>query len=448
MKTSNVWKLLAVLIVLAAGARAGEMHDTVTNYRGYVLAPWAPVVAPASITNTAGGAFPATGTWHYALAAQNSLGISGAGPVTNVTVATGNLVRITWRPAGGATNYLIYRGTVATSLTERAVVGLSTSYVDHGTNAWTTNSPASTITNVPALILAGAATDPLGAVTKAQAEALIAVTDAVTMATMVASNAVLTAGITNAHGVASQALVRAAASLTNNQTGVTLAGTFSGNGAGLSNVLMATALTNGGFTIGGQSVTNGGEYNGSTDTNAVQRTGDTNLVGSFAWRRSASASLWAWYGSTSNLYPLIFLTPATASGNRNPILSLAISSTIISSLAVDTNAATRGTWGSLGRMTSASSVATIWDSENDGSSSLLDAGLLGGQPAASYALLSSFVTVARYTNFPATATAAGAAGQWAVTNVGSTNWLAVWGENFQGTGTNGWGFIQLQRARP
>lgn len=168
MNTSNVWKLLPLLILLAAGAPAGETHDTVTNYRGFVLAPWAPSVPVASLTNTTGGAMPATGTWHYALAAQNSLGISGAGPVTNVTVATGELVRITWRPVGGATNYLIYRGTVATSLTQRAVVGLSTSYVDHGTNAWTTNSPASTITNLPALLLARAGVESNEPITVAQ----------------------------------------------------------------------------------------------------------------------------------------------------------------------------------------------------------------------------------------------------------------------------------------
>lgn len=78
----------------------------------------------------------------------------------------------------------------------------------------------------------------------------------------------------------------------------------------------------------------------------------------------------------------------------------------------------------------------------------VNASTLGGIPAGSYALVSSFGNAGRYTNFPATATSAGAAGQWAVTNVGSTNWLAVWGANFQGTGTNGWGFVQLQRARP
>lgn len=223
MRSSNALKLMFLLA--ASVARAGEVHDVQTNYRGIVLAPWAPVVTPASISSTTGGAFAATGTWHYALAAQSSLGISGSGGITNVTVATGNLVRITWRPAGGATNYLIYRGTVATSLTERAMVGLSTSYVDRGTNSWTTNSPASTITFVPELILAGPATNPLGAVTLAQAGTLAGAntneTDPVavplaTNALAAATNADLKA---QAAGVtATQALVNAGLAVTNSES--------------------------------------------------------------------------------------------------------------------------------------------------------------------------------------------------------------------------------------
>jgi hypothetical protein len=431
MKTSNVWKLLAVLILLAARARAGEMHDTVTNYRGYVMAQWAPVVAPASITNTAGGAFAATGTWHYALAAANSLGESAAGPVTNVTVATGNLVRITWRPAGGATNYLIYRGTAATSLTERAVVGLTTSYVDHGTNAWTTNSPASTITNVPALILAGPATDPLGAVTKAQAEALIGATGAVTMAELVASNAVLAAGISNAQALATQANTAATnADLKAQGAGVAATQALS-VATSASNAAAAVSAAKIGYQDS-QGFTNGasGHFTNAAAELVVGAGDPTHYGYGRIWIPNArdvnidAGSMsgdWQIGGSVLDNIELagllnIYLTNIVHAGV--PIFRLG---------KITTNA-----------------LAAV----NGSGLTNLAADTLGGLPAASYALLASISTVGRYTNFPATATAAGSAGQWAVTNIGSTNWLAVWGANFQGTGTNGWGFMQLQRARP
>lgn len=76
------------------------------------------------------------------------------------------------------------------------------------------------------------------------------------------------------------------------------------------------------------------------------------------------------------------------------------------------------------------------------------ASTFGGLPAASYALASSLNSMARYTNWPATATSAGAAGHVAVTNIGADIWLAIWGNNFQGTGVDGWGFVQLQTTRP
>lgn len=439
MKTSNAWKLLSILILLAAGVRAGETHDTVTNYRGYVMAQWAPSVSVASLTNTTGGAMPATGTWHYALAAQNSLGISGAGPVTNVTVATGELVRITWRPVGGATNYLIYRGTVSTSLTQRAIVGLSTSYVDHGTNAWTTNSPASTITNVPALILGRAGVESMEAVTKSQLDAAVSPTGYVNTLTSTDSTVVVSGSGT--------ARVLSVAAFVEGVRTALQAGVSAATGSAATAYSAATNASAQAAAATSTAATAASSKLGYQDTR-----GFTNSASAFFTDNSSEVvvgSATPCHLGDGVLYIVdqrrINLEAGEASGdwlfggsvedNASPATYLNVYATNIYHMGVTIFRSGRITTGALAGVDGASLTN-------------VNATTLAGSPAASYALVSSFGNVGRYTNFPATATSAGAAGQWAVTNVGSTNWLAVWGANFQGTGTNGWGFVQLQRARP
>lgn len=156
LKVFGLW--LAALALAAPAARgASEMHAAQVFYRDVTVAAWGPTVTVASISATNGGAFAATGTWHYAVAAQNSQGKTTNGPVTNVVLtSTGFYVRVVWPSVGGATNYLLYRGSTATNLTNYvnvAAQGVTNFYLDYGTNTFTTGFASNTITEVPWLTL-------------------------------------------------------------------------------------------------------------------------------------------------------------------------------------------------------------------------------------------------------------------------------------------------------
>lgn len=156
LKVFGLW--LAALALAAPAARgASEMHAAQVFYRDVTVAAWGPTVTVSGISATNGGAFAATGTWHYAVAAQNSQGKTTNGPVTNVVLtSTGFYVRVVWPSAGGATNYLLYRGSTATNLTNYvnvAAQGVTNFYLDYGTNTFTTGFASNTITEVPWLSL-------------------------------------------------------------------------------------------------------------------------------------------------------------------------------------------------------------------------------------------------------------------------------------------------------
>jgi hypothetical protein len=181
MKSLHQILLAALTIVLCARlAPAGEVYAPSMLYDTVTLAPWAPTARVSSVTVTNGGAFGSTGVVYYALQPQNRLGLAPLGPVTSATVtATGQLVRIRWAVPAGATNVLVWRGPT-TNLGSYVAAARSTNLTDYGTNAWSTGTVAVTATSVVELILIGDSTSPNAAISRAQAEAIIGLTNALT----------------------------------------------------------------------------------------------------------------------------------------------------------------------------------------------------------------------------------------------------------------------------
>lgn len=181
MKSFHHTLLAALTMTLCARLAPAEevyapsvMHDTVT------LAPWAPTAQVSAVTVTNGGAFGSTGVVYYALQPQNRLGLAPLGPVTSATVtATGQLVRIRWAVPAGATNVLVWRGST-TNLGSYVSAARLTNIIDYGTNAWSTGAVAVTATSVVELILIGDSTSPNAAISRAQALAIIGLTNALT----------------------------------------------------------------------------------------------------------------------------------------------------------------------------------------------------------------------------------------------------------------------------
>ena len=225
-------KGLMVAAVLLAAARTfgdGDIQYDVVVYRDMDFAQWSPVVTARTISVTSnGGAWAAsqTGTWHYALSATNDKGRTVNGPVTNTSVTvTGAYVTIVWKPAGGATGYLLWRGSTATNLTNFvALGGSSTSYVDYGTNAWTTGTPTNTVTYKPrARLWAGyTATGLTDVATLQDLMAVVAQTGAFDNAAAGANIQLTTNGHTLTIGVTNVVDLGTAQTVTGNKT-------FSGN---------------------------------------------------------------------------------------------------------------------------------------------------------------------------------------------------------------------------
>jgi len=312
---------------------------------------------------------------------------------------------------------------------------------------------------------------------------------------MIVSNGLAVSGSLTVNGTT--IVAAASAALTNGQTGVTLAGTFSGNGAGLTNITGAgggvqyqdtRGFTNSGGVVLSGPVTLGGANvvtvpygfaagylttaSGVSGANANGR--ETLASGAYGANANGAGTVASGaYGAWANGYNTVaageYSTAAGGNGNEaygNGSFAAGVNARatnqgsfvwsdhnintyVVSPMA--NSFTVRATNGIFSTQDTAAPALVIRGNTHYGDGSGLTnvaADTLGGLPSALYALASSLGNMARYTNFPATATAAGSAGQWAVTNIGSTNWLAVWGANFQGTGTNGWGFMQLQRARP
>lgn len=153
MMTTKRWLMVGWLMVAAVAARGdGEIHDRLAVFRDMNFTVWNPTTTVQSISRTNGGSFAATGQWHYALSAEGVQGRTAWGPVTNITVATGDLVRINWKKPGGVTNFIVWRG-ATTNLTNWVAIGIATTYVDRGTNVWTNGALSVTATNAPRLMM-------------------------------------------------------------------------------------------------------------------------------------------------------------------------------------------------------------------------------------------------------------------------------------------------------
>ncbi len=195
MKTNFLTTAMALLA--GCSLAASEIHAPLTAFRDVTMAAWAPTTTISSVVATNGGAYAATGTWYYAVAPTNNLGAAAISAITNVTVATGQLVRIRWGLVGGATGYRVYRGPQVTNLSEYVTPGVVTQYLDYGTNTWTAGVPATTATNVPTLVLARAGSAPLEAITKAQLDAVVSPTGWVQAIVSADGSVAITPGVTN-----------------------------------------------------------------------------------------------------------------------------------------------------------------------------------------------------------------------------------------------------------
>lgn len=145
---SNVWKF--ALLLLPILGHAAEF-TTPTRFSAPVeFGQWTNTATITQATNLTGGAATATGTFSFAIQPTNSLGRGVVSAASNASfTATGQLIRIRWSPAGGATGYRIFRG-----LTNWIDVGAATQFLFYGTNTWSNGAPTTTTT-------AGAFSGPL-----------------------------------------------------------------------------------------------------------------------------------------------------------------------------------------------------------------------------------------------------------------------------------------------
>jgi hypothetical protein len=110
MMKRNLFDLARLLFVLASAmafpAAAGEVFNSETHRRDVTIERYSPTATVVSVLVTNGGSYAATGTHSYAVAAAG-FDWRVTSVASNVTVATGGLVRIQWKPLGGATNYYL-----------------------------------------------------------------------------------------------------------------------------------------------------------------------------------------------------------------------------------------------------------------------------------------------------------------------------------------------------
>lgn len=160
MMKRNLFDLARLLFVLASAmafpAAAGEVFNSETHRRDVTIERYSPTATVVSVLVTNGGSYAATGTHSYAVAAAG-LDWRVTSVASNVTVATGGLVRIQWKPLGGATNYYLLRNG-----TNYIAAGVVTQAFDYGTNAWTTGLLTIVTAAVPALYLPDSGYSPTG----------------------------------------------------------------------------------------------------------------------------------------------------------------------------------------------------------------------------------------------------------------------------------------------